>query len=104
LELSSRTEGTLLDIAALSRDRPGWIFSWKSAHRIHRRFGFKESANDYLSIMPTMEIDVDLYLAGMANDSARWKRLGRFGTLSFVEGLLDGLTGVGAITRDEAAA
>jgi hypothetical protein len=77
---------------------------WKSAHRIHSRFGFRESVNDYLSIMPTMEIDVDLYLAGMSNDSARWKRLGRFGTLSFVEGLLDGLTGVGAITRDEAAA
>jgi hypothetical protein len=77
---------------------------WKSAHRSRSRFGFKESANDYLNIMPTMEIDVDLFLAGMANDSARWKRLGRFGTLSFVEGLLDGLTGVGAITRDEAAA
>ena len=51
-----------------------------------------------------MEIEVDLYLAGMANDSARWKRLGRFGTVSFVEGLLDGLTAVGAITSDEAAA
>jgi hypothetical protein len=61
-----------------------------------------EDASDYLSIMRTMEIEVDLYLAGLASDSARWKRLGRYGTLTFVEGLLDGMTGVGAITRDEA--
>lgn len=52
--------------------------------------------------MRIMEIEVDLYLASLASDSARWKRLGRYGTLTFVEGLLDGLTGVGAITRDEA--
>ncbi len=51
-----------------------------------------------------MEIDVDLYLTGLANDSARWKRRGRFGTAHFVEGLLDGLINVEAITREEASA
>lgn len=51
-----------------------------------------------------MEIEVDLYLAGLASDSARWKRLGRVGTLNFVEGVLESLMGVGAITRDEALA
>ncbi len=49
-----------------------------------------------------MEIAVDLYLAGLASDSARWKRLGRVGTLNFVEGVLEGLMATGAITRDEA--
>lgn len=75
-----------------------------SGHRIHSHSGFNGVANDFFSILPTMETNVDLYLAGLVNDAARWKRLGRFGTLTFVEGLLDGLTGVGVITRDEASA
>ena len=49
-----------------------------------------------------MEIEVDLYLAGLASDSSRWKRLGRVGTLHFVEGVLESLMATGAITRDEA--
>ena len=49
-----------------------------------------------------MEIEVDLYLASMASDSARWKRLGRVGTLNFVEGVLESLMATSAITRDEA--
>ncbi len=58
--------------------------------------------DDYRSNVPLMEIAVDLYLSDLASDSARWQRLGRYGTASFVDGLLNGLTGVGAITRDEA--
>jgi hypothetical protein len=50
-----------------------------------------------------VEAAVDLYLSDLASDTARWKRLGRYGTASFVDGLLDGLTTVGAMTRDEAA-
>jgi hypothetical protein len=49
-----------------------------------------------------MEIEVDLYLAGLASDSARWKRLGRVGTLNFVEGALESLMAASAITREEA--
>jgi hypothetical protein len=51
-----------------------------------------------------MEMEVDLFLASLASDAARWKRLGRVGTLNFVEGVLESLMGVGAITRDEALA
>lgn len=51
-----------------------------------------------------MEMEVDLYLASLASDSARWKRLGRVGTLNFVEGVLESLMATGAITRDEALA
>lgn len=47
---------------------------------------------------------MDLYLAGLAHDSARWTRRGRLGTLNFVEGVLKGLMATGAITRDEALA
>lgn len=51
-----------------------------------------------------MEMEVDLFLANLASDSARWKRLGPVGTLNFVEGVLESLMSVGAITRDEALA
>ena len=51
-----------------------------------------------------MEKEVDLFLAGLAIDSARWERLGRVGTLNFVEGVLESFIGVGSITRVEALA
>ena len=60
--------------------------------------------NSCRDIVPIMEIAVDLYLTELAGDSAHWKRLGRYGTAFFVDGLLDGLTSVGAITGDEASA
>ncbi|MFI5035463.1 MAG: hypothetical protein ACHQFZ_04590 [Acidimicrobiales bacterium] len=50
-----------------------------------------------------MEDAVDIHLRDLASDSARWKRLGRYGTSSFVDGLLSGLTGVGVVSSDEAA-
>lgn len=68
------------------------------------RFEDREVATDSLTIIQIMEMEVDLFLAGLASDSARWKRLGRVGTLNFVEGALESLMGVGAITRDEALA
>ena len=52
--------------------------------------------------MRFMEIEVDKYLARLASDSARWKQLGRIQSLTFIEGIFDGLTGVGAITGEEA--
>jgi hypothetical protein len=68
------------------------------------RFEDKEVTTDSLTIIQIMEMEVDLFLAGLASDSACWKRLGRVGTLNFVEGVLESLMGVGAITRDEALA
>ena len=50
-----------------------------------------------------VESAVDRYLRELAGDSDRWQRLGRRGTENFVDGLLDGLTRVGAISRDEAS-
>jgi hypothetical protein len=49
-----------------------------------------------------MESDVDLYLTNLSNDSARWRRFGRPGGEFFIDSLLDGLTGVGAISHEEA--
>ena len=51
-----------------------------------------------------MESAVERYLRELASDSDRWQRLGRRGTEYFVDGLLNGLTRVGAISRDEASA
>ncbi len=53
-------------------------------------------------MIQVMEMEVNLFLAGLTSDSARWKRLGHVGTMNFIEGALESLMGVGAITRDEA--
>ena len=49
-----------------------------------------------------MENDVELYLTDLSNDSARWRRLGRPRAEYFIEGLLNGLTGVEALSHEEA--
>jgi hypothetical protein len=50
-----------------------------------------------------MDTATERYLAMLAGDSARWKRMGLYGATMLIEGVLEALVATGAISSDDVA-